>query len=103
MHHILNSYGDMCLFLHTGEYDQNLCEAGNTTCEQCPLRLPSCIGLEDGAQPFPTKLWSSYYIQCYRNRTVAIRQCQTGTIFDPTNQACVSDVPVGMFLLPVVK
>ncbi|XP_052252891.1 uncharacterized protein LOC127859481 isoform X4 [Dreissena polymorpha] len=75
------------------EYEQNLCPPNNASCEHCPLRLPSCIGLSDGAQPFPTRLWLADYIQCYRNRTVAITKCRQGTIFDPIQQACVSDVP----------
>ena len=49
-----------------GEYDQNLCPPGNTSCEVCPDRKPSCVGLPDGAQPFPTRLWMPDYVQCYK-------------------------------------
>ncbi|WAR05418.1 hypothetical protein MAR_020787 [Mya arenaria] len=75
------------------EYDQNLCPAGNSTCEKCLVRLPSCVGLRDGAQPFPTRLWLADYVECYKNRTVSVTKCVQGTIFDPTQQACVSDIP----------
>ncbi|KAL4228860.1 hypothetical protein ACF0H5_011900 [Mactra antiquata] len=75
------------------QYDQNLCPRGNASCEVCSNRLPSCIGLADGAQPFPTKLWTDNYVQCYRNRTVKITKCLPGNVFDPIDQACVSDIP----------
>lgn len=83
------------LFLSAGEYEQNLCTSVNVSCEVCPERLPSCQGLPDGPQAFPTKLWQGDFIQCYLNRTVNITKCPDGKYFNPRLLSCEEDVSPG--------
>lgn len=83
------------LFLSAGEYEQNLCTSVSVSCEVCPERLPSCQGLPDGPQAFPTKLWQGDFIQCYLNRTVNITKCPDGKYFNPRLLSCEEDVSPG--------
>ena len=71
---------------------QNLCQASDPTCQRCPDRLPSCVGVPDGDQPFPSRLWTIDYITCYKNRTIIpTKQCTKG-YFHPVQKMCVEDV-----------
>jgi hypothetical protein len=49
----INIYNDFLLCV-LGEYEQNLCSG--TSCQPCPSRLPSCVGIPDGDRPFPAHL-----------------------------------------------
>ena len=79
----------------SGEYDQNICFPGNSSCAPCQERLPSCIGNPDGAHAFTGLEWTDNYITCYKNRTVGIDKCPTSSYFDPRNNGCVSKLNVG--------
>ena len=84
-----------------GQYDQNLCNSTDPQCLKCPLRLPSCIGESDGNHAFPTKLWKSDYITCFKNRTVNISRCTDG-YFHPNLNKCTKDVARGTVLLLLI-
>ena len=79
----------------SGEYDQNICSPGNSSCVPCKERLPSCIGKPDGAHAFTGLEWTDNYITCFKNRTVGIDKCPTASYFDPRNNGCVSKLNVG--------
>ena len=64
------------------------------SCAPCSTRLPSCIGLPDGSNPFPGKMWKSDFIKCDRNRTVDITHCNTG-YFHPRKMICTKEVIPG--------
>ena len=87
----------MIIFL--GEYQQNLCQAANKSCDPCPERLPSCIGKSDGLNPVPTKMWQADYIKCYKNRTMEVTKCPTGKYFNPRLNKCMKLVEPGKILL----
>ena len=101
----------MCqrIFIHTlrhlinlaGQYDQNLCNQRDPQCLRCPLRLPSCIGESDGNHAFPTKLWKSDYITCYKNRTVNTSKCTDG-YFHPNLHKCTKDVARGTAFIDIL-
>nr|XP_022322146.1 uncharacterized protein LOC111123822 isoform X3 [Crassostrea virginica] len=74
------------------EYQQNLCQKGAPFCQPCPVRLPSCIGLQDGPNPHPSQLWNAQFIMCYKNRTVQIDKCADGEYFHPRERTCKKDV-----------
>ncbi|XP_052252894.1 uncharacterized protein LOC127859481 isoform X5 [Dreissena polymorpha] len=74
------------------EYDQNKCAPGDSSCTPCPERLPSCIGIQDGAQPFTGREWTQQYMECFRNRTVALNTCPPGSVFEPYQSSCVSRI-----------
>ncbi|VDI58558.1 Hypothetical predicted protein [Mytilus galloprovincialis] len=74
------------------EYQQNLCQAVNKTCDPCTKRLPSCVGKSDGLNPFPAKLWQGDYVRCYKNRTMAVTKCPTGEYFNPRLDKCMKVV-----------
>ena len=82
--------------LYSGQYDQNLCNKTDISCEKCPRRLPSCIGLSDGKHAYPTRLWKPDYIVCYKNRTVKISRCMDG-YFHPNLNYCSKDVARSKF------
>ncbi|XP_071175832.1 uncharacterized protein [Mytilus edulis] len=77
------------------EYDQNLCKPGDMNCEVCPKRLPSCRGLPDGDEAVQSALWTDLYVTCLINRTMAVRHCPVGQVFDPTQLHCISKIPKG--------
>lgn len=82
-------------FLFLGEYTQNLCNHGDSTCQPCPNRLPSCRGVPDGDHIFPNKLWEPDYITCFKNRTIAVNRCPVGQIFHPVQHKCLIYTPGG--------
>lgn len=84
----------MFIFMPVGEYEQNLCKPGDTKCIPCSSRLPSCVGLPDGVNYFPGKLWTDSFIRCYRNRTVSVEKCSEG-YFHPRKHLCVKTVDRG--------
>lgn len=76
------------IYFTLGQYLQNQCPAGDDGCLPCPTRLPSCLTLPDGANPFPNPDKSSGYFICDQNRTIAIKTCSVG-FFDTTSRQCV--------------
>lgn len=74
-----------------GEYDQNLCPDNDHGCSPCLSRLPSCVGKSDGEQAFPGRLWTPWFIECYKNRTIQVGNCGRG-IFDPNLGDCVAEL-----------
>lgn len=83
----------------TGQYNQNLCKINSPSCIPCPERLPSCLGIPDGLQVHPQRLWTAWYIVCDRNRTIEINKCQHGQIFDPQRRQCVTADKTGTFVV----
>lgn len=71
------------------DYEQNICLQGDNSCQPCPERFPSCVGLPDGANPDPRSLWSDSYIRCFHNRTVAVETCPSGYFNSRTRQCTV--------------
>lgn len=90
------------LYIILGQYDKNQCSHSDTYCIKCPLRLPSCIGLQDGNNTFPTRLWKPDYIKCYKNRTLDIRKCADG-YFHPNVKNCLKDVQRGTYEKKTVR
>ena len=82
-----------------GQYAQNLCVKTNTSCAPCPTRLPSCVGLRDGAQSDPTHPWSPQFIECFMNRTMTTRQCRPGEYFHPRLNQCTKNIDPGVYNL----
>ncbi|KAK3583069.1 hypothetical protein CHS0354_004014 [Potamilus streckersoni] len=74
------------------QYDQNLCHSTNSSCFPCFERLPSCIGLPDGVNPFVGREWKSEFVTCYINRTMEISQCSKGEYFHPKERKCKTSV-----------
>lgn len=94
----INIYNDFLLCV-LGEYEQNLCSG--TSCQPCPSRLPSCVGIPDGDRPFPAHLWTDQYITCLSNRTIAVRHCPSGSVFDPARLQCVNRIEQGLLNLMI--
>ncbi|KAL5005503.1 hypothetical protein ScPMuIL_018959 [Solemya velum] len=69
------------------DYLQNQCPPGSQDCVACDQRLPSCVNLADGHNPFPGRPNTEFYIRCYKNRTVAVEVCQV-SLYDPAKKAC---------------
>lgn len=87
-------YYAICYLYYSGDYTQNLCRKGDGTCPPCPKRLPSCVGVPDGDQPFTGRLWKPQFITCFLNRTILLQQCTNG-YFHPIKKQCLIDVPKG--------
>lgn len=87
-----------CIGFFVGEYNQNLCPVSSSSCELCPLRLPSCVGKSDGNHSFIGHLWEPLFITCYKNRTIMISKCLHG-YFHPVNNVCQSKIGHGMYYL----
>lgn len=70
-----------------GDYVQNKCNSTDPSCEPCPKRLPLCVGLPDGKQVFPGKLFAPDYIECQQNRTMGVKKCHL-QYFNPQVKDC---------------
>lgn len=77
-----------------GEYSQNLCPRGDTSCPPCNTRLPSCIGLPDGQMAVPGREYTDIYVDCKQNRTMSVNHCSSG-FFDPGLHICVTKINSG--------
>lgn len=88
---IFDEYKKMRLMNFAGEYKQNQCTDNDGTCLPCLSRLPSCVGLPNGEQEFPGRLWTPWFIECFLNRTVNIGNCGRG-VFDPNIKDCVAEL-----------
>lgn len=82
-----------------GQYQQNLCPVGDPSCAQCPSRLPSCVGEQNGYKEFPTRLWKSDFVRCFLNRTTEIDKCSSNEYFNPRLKQCMENVLPGKYLL----
>lgn len=82
-----------------GQYDQNKCSSNDPSCVPCKERLPSCEGLPDGYNIFPTREYTRWYIKCSQNRTIEVTQCPPNTIFDVKKNICTSSVIGSMSFL----
>lgn len=98
LEHYLYRLSDYKLWLITisGEYLQTQCLQNAVNCTPCPERLPSCIGLPDGNNPFPTRPNSQYYVKCFQNRTVAVEVCQV-SLFEPSTRECSNVIDASMY------
>ena len=81
-------------FCIAGQYQKNICSRNDLKCVPCPERLPSCVGKSDGANPFPSKLWSHDYITCLRNRTITVTKCPSSQFFNPDIRQCTTQISV---------
>lgn len=79
--------------LFVGEYSQNLCRQGDTTCKPCPERHPSCVGLPDGRNAMLP--WTDHYVVCLKNRTVSTGRCASG-VFNPVERLCIVNLHPGI-------
>ena len=52
------------------------------------------MGLPDGLNTFPGKLWKADYIKCYKNRTIDVKACTDG-YFHPVQKNCLKIVQPG--------
>ncbi|XP_062614312.1 uncharacterized protein LOC134276046 [Saccostrea cucullata] len=80
------------LLVRLGQYEQNNCPATDKNCVPCAERLPSCVGLPDGNNIFPSRAHTRWYIRCYQNRTLEVTRCPPNTIFDITTYTCTSSI-----------
>lgn len=69
------------------DYLQNHCPPNYPGCQPCEERLPSCVSLPDGNNPFPGRPSSEFYIQCFQNRTVSVEACQVSQ-YDHSIRSC---------------
>jgi hypothetical protein len=76
------------------DYLKNRC--GTAHCESCSSRLPSCVGLSDGAHEHPLKPWTPYFITCDTERLASVQTCgnvdpsRRKVIFSPIKNKCVT-------------
>ncbi|KAK3589928.1 hypothetical protein CHS0354_034946 [Potamilus streckersoni] len=64
--------------------------------QACQVTKPSCRSLPDGANPFPSSsARSDKYVICRTERTVEIKTCPAGSIFDPSIKGCSENSDVG--------
>ena len=87
---------ELLIMFVPGEYEANLCPLMDPTCEVCPSRLPSCVGLADGSEPAAGHRWTDMYVRCYKNRTMDVKHCPTGAVFSPDKLACVTRITSGV-------
>jgi hypothetical protein len=52
-----------------GDYRANHCHEASH-CIPCWVRYASCLGREDGLNPWPELEWKPFFVECYRQRTV---------------------------------
>ncbi|KAK7471462.1 hypothetical protein BaRGS_00035898 [Batillaria attramentaria] len=59
---------------------------------ECIPCQASCLGLPDGYSAYPGYVLTAYHIMCDTGRTVDIRNCSTGLVFDPQTRTCSSEI-----------
>lgn len=84
---IVNVLSKSISIYFSGEYFQSQCIG--VGCDRCELTHPSCVGLPDGANPYPNRPISPDYILCDDDRTISTEHCNTG-LFDPGTRSCNS-------------
>ncbi|KAK3601573.1 hypothetical protein CHS0354_027817, partial [Potamilus streckersoni] len=75
------------------DYRKNKCSAAS--CVPCSLRFPSCENLPDGPNVHEQKLWSPFFVHCYKGRTMIETTCPNDPegrpqIFHPETKECTS-------------
>lgn len=85
--------GERKVFKNGCNYRRNQCPVAH--CVPCSVRLPSCEGKPDGIHAHEVKLWSPYFVDCYKERTISERICKPDEqgrtqIFNPELNECVS-------------
>lgn len=78
--------------MFTGDYIYNKCKTSH--CIPCDVRYPSCEGLTDGIHAHVQKLWSPFYVVCYKERLVSEERCPADgegrtQLFQPDLDQCV--------------
>ncbi|XP_055868910.1 uncharacterized protein LOC106072196 isoform X2 [Biomphalaria glabrata] len=58
----------------------------------CIPCVASCLGLRDGSNAYPGRVLTSFYLVCQRERTIDIRTCAEGSIFDPQMRTCLMEI-----------
>lgn len=76
-----------------GEYRRNQCPVAH--CIPCSVRFPSCEGKSDGMHAHEIKMWSPYFVDCYKERMISERVCKADDngrtqLFHPELKECVS-------------
>lgn len=76
-----------------GEYRRNQCPEAH--CIPCSVRFPSCEGKSDGMHAHEIKMWSPYFVDCYKERMISERVCKADDngrtqLFHPELKECVS-------------
>ncbi|KAL8595975.1 hypothetical protein ACOMHN_018287 [Nucella lapillus] len=62
--------------------------------DQCIPCQASCLGLPDGYNAYPGYVLTPYHILCHASRTVDIRNCSTGLVFDPQIRTCSPEISI---------
>lgn len=78
----------------SGQYFQNICQAGNNSCAPCADRKSSCVGQPDGNNAIPGQAWSRDFMTCSKDRTLSTHTCPVGR-FDPSKRSCTATVNPG--------
>ncbi|ESO96183.1 hypothetical protein LOTGIDRAFT_231869 [Lottia gigantea] len=76
------------------EYRRGHCRHGRNN-DQCIPCAANCVTLHDGDNVYPGRALTSYYLSCASGRTLNIKTCPDGLVFDPLfgpNGTCVSDL-----------
>ncbi|XP_059169508.1 uncharacterized protein LOC131951187 [Physella acuta] len=58
----------------------------------CVPCVASCLGLRDGSNAYPGRVLTVSYLVCQRERTIDIRTCAGGSVFDPQMRTCLSEI-----------
>ncbi|CAL1546271.1 unnamed protein product [Lymnaea stagnalis] len=58
----------------------------------CIPCVASCLGLRDGSNAYPGRVLTAFYLVCQRERTIDIRTCADGSLFDPQMRTCLMDI-----------
>ncbi|KAK7480027.1 hypothetical protein BaRGS_00028760 [Batillaria attramentaria] len=69
------------------DYRANHCHE-TSHCIPCWVRYASCLGQEDGLNPWPEMEWRPFFVECYRQRTVFQGSCDKSAVFSPLTRAC---------------
>ncbi|XP_076453497.1 uncharacterized protein LOC143288755 [Babylonia areolata] len=72
------------------DYMTGHCQGRN----QCIPCQASCLGLPDGYNAYPGYVLTPYHILCHAGRTMDIRNCSQGLVFDPQMRVCSPDISV---------
>ncbi|XP_052781428.1 uncharacterized protein LOC128217983 [Mya arenaria] len=74
------------------QYKYKVC--GGSHCMPCNERLPSCVDKGDGITIHPGRLWTPFYVVCYKERTIKTDRCKPDVdgaqFFHPEKNECVS-------------
>lgn len=85
--------GNRQAFKNGCAYRRNQCPVAH--CVPCNVRFPSCEGKQDGIHAHEVKMWSPYYVVCYKERMISEKACPADEngrtqLFHPEVNQCVS-------------